>query len=64
MDSNLLMQIIRAMPPEVLGKMVAEINAKNIPQNDMFESLPEGQRGIPIQVPKLQSGIYGGSIYK
>lgn len=64
MDSNLLMQIIRAMPPDVLGRMVAEINAKNIPQDDTFENLPEGQRGIPIQVPKLQSGVYGGSIYK
>jgi hypothetical protein len=64
MDTNILMQIMRAMPPELLGKMVAEINAKNIPQDDMFESRPEGQRGIPIQVPKLQSGVYKGSIYK
>lgn len=64
MDSSLLMQIMRAMPPDVLGRMVAEINAKNIPQSDMFENRPEGQRGIPVQVPQLQSGIYGKSIYK
>ena len=64
MDTSMLMQIMRAMPPDVLGRMVAEINAKNIPQDDMFENRPEGQRGIPVQVPKLQTGIYKGSIYK
>jgi hypothetical protein len=61
MGPDVLLQIIGMMEPDELGRLVAQMNAKNIPKDDLFDARRPGYRGIPIQMPKMRKGVFGAS---
>jgi len=62
MDASMILQILEALPPETLGKMVAEIKAQNIPQDNLLNNKGPGQNGVRLQVPSVRTGIYSNPI--
>ena len=56
MDSQLLMQIMNQIPPEILGQMIAEINdPKRFVRKDMLS------KELPDYLNKGTANIVGGS---
>ena len=62
MDASMILQILKALPPDVLGKMVSDINATDVPQNTLMNNKKDGMNGVRLQVPGMRTGIYSSPI--